>query len=176
MIHNWLSSLESPGTYLRVCFLDFSKAFDHIDHNILVRKLLGMGTRPSIVRWVCSFLSQRRQAVKLDGVLSKWAPVHAGVPQGTKVGPNLFLLMVNDLACRSPLKSNYWKYVDITYTISEVVPRSTQSVLQTDLDNITNWAKENSMNLNPKKCKEISISFLSKDPDVPQLVIDGTLL
>ena len=107
MLHNWLSVLESPGTYLRVCFLDFSKAFDHIDHNILVCKLLKVGARSIIVKWICSFLSQRRQAVKLDGLLSEWAPAHAGVPQGTKLGPVLFLVMVNDLAC----KSSYWKYV-----------------------------------------------------------------
>ena len=61
MLHNWLSALESPGTYLRVCFSDFSKAFDHIDHNILVCKLLKMGARLIIVEWICSFLSQRRQ-------------------------------------------------------------------------------------------------------------------
>ena len=59
MLHSWLSALESLGTYLRVCFLDFSKAFDHIDHNILVCKLLKMGARSIIVKWNCSFLSQR---------------------------------------------------------------------------------------------------------------------
>ena len=84
MLHNWLSALESPGTYL------FSKAFDHIDHNILVCKLLKMGARHIIAKWICSFLSQRRQAVKLDGLR-----------KGTKLGPVLFLVMVNDLAGRS---------------------------------------------------------------------------
>ena len=90
MLHNWLSVLESPGTYPRVCFLDFSEAFDHIDHNILVCKLLKMGARHIIAKWICSFLSQRRQAVKLDGLRT-----------GTKLGPVLFLVMVNDLAGRS---------------------------------------------------------------------------
>ena len=68
----------------------FSKAFDHIDHNILVCKLLKMGARHIIAKWICSFLSQRRQAVKLDGLR-----------KGTKLGPVLFLVMVNDLAGRS---------------------------------------------------------------------------
>ena len=89
MIHNWLSSLENPGYYLRVCFLDFSKAFDHIDHNILMRKLLNMNVRRSLVTWICSFLSERRQAVKLNDNLSEWVPANAGVPQGTKPGPIL---------------------------------------------------------------------------------------
>ncbi|XP_020906728.1 uncharacterized protein LOC110244842 [Exaiptasia diaphana] len=134
-----------------------------------------MGARTSIIRWVCSFLSLRRQAVKLNGVLSKWAQVHAGVPQGTKLRPILFLIMVNDLAQRSPLKSSHWKYVD-DITLSEVVSNNTQSVLQTDLDHITSCAKENSMNLNPKKCKELRISFLAKDPDVDQLMVEETHL
>ena len=75
MLHNWLSVLESPGTYPRVCFLDFSEAFDHIDHNILVCKLLKMGARSIVVKWICSFPPQRRQAVKLDGLLSEWATI-----------------------------------------------------------------------------------------------------
>jgi len=133
MLHNWLPALESPGSYLRVCFLDFSKAFDHIDHNILLRKLLEMGVRRSIIRWICSFLSQRRQAVKLGGMLSKWAPVHAGIPQGTKLGPILFLVVVNDLAYSSPLRSNHWKYVD-DITTAEVVLRGSSSYMQSDLD------------------------------------------
>ena len=147
MLHNWLSALESPSTYLRVCFLDFSKAFDHIDHNILVCKLLKMGARSIVFKWICSFPPQRRQAVKLDGLLSEWATVHAGVPQGTKLGPVLFLVLVNDLAC----KSSYWKYVD-DITISEVVPHGSLSTIQDDLDSITAWAEENCISLNPKKC------------------------
>ena len=119
---------------------------------------------------LCSFLSQRRQAVKLDGLLSKWAPVHAEVPQGTKLGP-LFLVMVNDLAC----KSSYWKYFE-DITISEVVPLGSPSTIQNDLDSITAWAEENCMNLNPKKCKEMRLSFLAKDLDVLQLTVNDTYL
>ena len=170
MLHNWLSALESPGTYLRVCFSDFSKSFDHIDHNILVCKLLKMGARPIIVEWICSFLSQRRQAVKLDGLLSEWAPAHAGVPQGTMLGPVLFLVMVNDLACRS----SYWKYFD-DITISEVVPLRSPSTIQDDLDSITAWAEENCMNLNPK-CKEMRLSLLAKDLNVLQLTVNDMYL
>ena len=160
MLHNWLSALESPSTYLRVCFLDFSKAFDHIDHNILVCKFLKMGARPIIVKWICSFLSQRRQAVKLDGLR-----------KGTRLGPVLFLLIVNDLAGRS----SYWKYVD-DITISEVVPHGFPSAIQDDLDSIAAWVEENCMNLNPKKCKNMRLSFLAKDLDVLRLTVNDTYL
>ena len=130
-----------------------------------------MGARSIIVKWICSFLSQRRQAVKLDGLLSEWAPVHAGVPQGTKLGPVLFLVMVNDLA----RKSSYWKCVD-DITISEVVPHGSPSTIQDGLDNITAWAEENCLNLNPKKCKEMRLSFLAKGLDVLQLTVHDTYL
>ena len=130
-----------------------------------------MGARSIIVKWICSFLSQRQQAVKLDGLLSEWAPVHAGVPQGTKLGPVLFLVMVNDLACRS----SYWKCVD-DITISKVVPHGSPSTIQDGLDSITAWAEENCLNLNPKKCKEMRLSFLAKGLDVLQLTVHDTYL
>ena len=156
MLHNWLSSLDCPGKFLRVCFLDFSKAFDHIDHTILVTKLIHLGVRGWLISWICSFLSGRRQAVKLLDSISEWMPVHAGVPQGTKLGPILFLIMINDLATHSPLRSSHWKYVD-DVTISEFSSVGEVSSLQNDIDCISQWAQQNNMNLDPKKCKIMTI-------------------
>ena len=130
-----------------------------------------MGARSIVVKWIFSFPPQRRQAVKLDGLLSEWATVHAGVPQGTKLGPVLFLVLVNDLAC----KSSYWKYVD-DITISEVIPHGSLSTIQDDLDSITAWAEENCISLNPKKCKEMRLSFLAKDLDVLQVTVTKCLV
>ena len=59
LIHNWLPELENPVCYLRACFLDFSKAFDRIDHTIIIRKLIDLGVRRSIIPWICSFLTDR---------------------------------------------------------------------------------------------------------------------
>ena len=114
LIDNWLSELDNPGCYLRACFLDFSKAFDRIDHTIVFRELIDLGVRRSIIPWICSFLTDRWQCVKLGQTVSNWLPVCAGVPQGTKLCHILFVIMVNDLKLASP-SCSYWKYVDDIY-------------------------------------------------------------
>ena len=58
LIHNWLCELDNPGCYLRACFLDFSKASDRIDHTIVIRELIVLGVRRSIIPWICSFLNR----------------------------------------------------------------------------------------------------------------------
>ena len=172
MFHSWLSKLDTDGCSLRVVLLDFSKAFDRINLNVLITKLIDMGLRRSLIPWLCDFLSNRRQRVKLEDSISEWAQVNAGVPQGTKLGPILFLVMVNDL---TTLQSDRWKYVD-DLTISEVIPKHSQSNMQHELDYISNWCEGNYMKLNPKKCKELRVNFQRALPDLAQLTIDGTPL
>ncbi len=98
LVHYWLSALETPNTIIRTCFIDFSKAFDRIDHNILMRKLQLLNVPPVLLNWCSSFLQGRHQRVKLKSCKSDWKEIKAGVPQGTKLGPLFFLIMVNDLS------------------------------------------------------------------------------
>ena len=120
MLHTWLSHLDGLGNYLRICFLDFSKAFDRIGYNLLIEKLINLGARRSLIPWIINFLSNRKQRVKFDGATSDWLPVNAGVPQGTKLGPILFLVMVNNLRITSP-DTRMWKYVDDVSTLRVLV-------------------------------------------------------
>ena len=160
MFHNWLLNLDTPGQYLRICFLDFSKAFDRINLNVLITKLVDLGVRRSLLPWICSFLSDRKQRVKLGKTFSDWAKVNAGVPQGTKLGPIFFLVMTNDLVLP---KCDYWKFVD-DLTASEVITKYGISTIQSDLDYISSWSSANHMKLNPKKCKELKVCFLRESP------------
>ncbi|CAB4004415.1 Hypothetical predicted protein [Paramuricea clavata] len=147
-----------------------SKAFDRIDHNILVPKLLALGVRLSLIPWICSFLSNRRQSVKIDNFQSDWGINNAGVPQGTKLGPILFIIMINDLELASS-STDHWKYVD-DVTISESLKKNEVSVLQSDLNTIERWTVNNNMKLNGKKCKEMIVSFVRSENDIPRLLID----
>ena len=174
MIHTWLRNLESPEKHLRLCFLDYAKAFDRIGHNILILKLLDLGVRSSLLPWIINFLSNRRHRVKLGGETSDWLPMNAGVPQGTKLGPILFLVMINDLDVKTHAM-DIWKFVDDIST-SEGITKECNSKFQSCIDSINSWASCNLMKLNPKKCKELRVCFLRETPDLSPLLIDGRAL
>ena len=93
IFHSWLSKLDAGGCLLRIVLLDFSKAFDRINLSVLITKLIDMGLRRPLIPWLCDFLSNRRQRVKLRESISEWVQVNAGVPQGTKLlGPILYFV------------------------------------------------------------------------------------
>ena len=170
MFHHWLRATDGSGSTVRTALLDFRKAFDLVDHHILVGKLLTLGVKPTVVNWVTDFLRNRQQRVKLSGVFSDWLDVPAGVPQGTRLGPWLFLAMINDL--RLPEEFLMWKFADDT-TVSEVVPASKLSTLQQAADYIYDWSQENHLQLNPSKCKEIRTCFKRTPPSFPGVSIEG---
>ena len=94
MIHKILSALEGTQCYVRLLLLDFSKAFDHIDHNILLTKLKENKIPDVLISWQHAFLSGRTQCVKIGTDRSEYVPINGGVPQGTLSGPEDFLHMM----------------------------------------------------------------------------------
>ena len=173
MVHNWLSHLDSPGQYLRVCFLDFSKAFDHINHNVLINKLIELGVRRSLIPWIINFLSNRRQCIRLSELTSNWMPITAGVPQGTKLGPILFLVMVNDLKTHQNVDN--WKFVD-DISMAEALSRDAIPVIQSNLESTAMWTNYNWMKLNASKCKEMLMCFLRKRQEIQTPCVNGKVL
>ena len=169
MIHNWLADLENPGSTIRCCMIDFSKAFDRIDHNILLHKLQQLNIPPILLNWCAEFLHDRYLRVKLGQNISSWRQINAGVPQGTKLGHLFFLVMINDLQINTPL----YKYVDDCSTY-EIVSRSfPNSSLQANINIINDWTNHNNMRLNVSKTKEMRISFLSVPMEFDALSSSG---
>ena len=133
-----------------VIYLDFAKAFDKVDYNVLLDKLIMMGIEGKILKWITSFLRDRTQQVMVNGFLSDPAKVISGVPQGSVLGPLLFLVMISDID-RDVLHSFLSSFADDTR-----IGRSIKSVedaleLQKDLDRIYQWAKDNNMDFNNNK-------------------------
>ena len=120
-----LENLDRGNCSARLFFADFRKAFDLIDHNILLHKLSGCDVHNALLRWVAAFLEGRTQFISLMDATSTARVLNGGIPQGTKLGPLLLAIMVNDLVSSWVPRA---KYVD-DLTVLEVVPRNSPSVL-----------------------------------------------
>ena len=129
--------------------MDFAKVFDKVDHKILHRKLENIGISGNLLNWIKSFLSGRKQTVSVDGFLSYIAEVISGVPQGTVLGPLLFLIYVNDMhECVAHSKIS--SFADDTRVCRAISFSDDCRSLQSDLDNITLWSSNNNMQLHEK--------------------------
>ena len=87
LVHKWHVALDTPGSVIRIMFLDFRKAYDLIDHNIMLENCCKIGIRPALVTWLASYLSGRMQVTKYGSEISDKRMVHRGVPQGSKSRP-----------------------------------------------------------------------------------------
>ena len=139
-----------------VVLTDFSKAFDLVDHTLLICKIIDIGVRRSIVPWICDFLCNRQQCVRYRNVLSNYVFLNGGVPQGTKFGPIGFQILINDAAKNA--SSQCWKYVD-DLTFAENSSGGCSGSIQDDLNELTEWVMDNNLRLNPSKCQAIQVNF-----------------
>ena len=158
-VHDWATTLNNRGQ-CDLVLLDFSKAFDMVPHRRLAVKLDYYGIRGPTLRWIVSFLSNRQQAVAVNGSLSSWEQVTSGVPQGSVLGLALFLLYINDI--NRHLQSDIRLFADDSIIYKEITSPSDHNVLQKDLESLATWSNTWLMSLNVKKCAIMSVTLKKK--------------
>ncbi|MGL5754740.1 MAG: RNA-directed DNA polymerase [Paraclostridium sp.] len=142
----------NEGKKIEVCYLDFSKAFDSVNHRLLLHKLESFGITGNLCNWIKDFLVGRRFRVRIGGTLSNAEVVQSGVPQGSVLGPLLFILFVNDLARR--LESPTFLFADDV----KLVGSSGRTKLVEDIKIVEEWAWQWDLNLNSSKSHLLSKS------------------
>ena len=157
-VHDLMSIFDSK-CQVDVAVLDFSKAFDVVPHQRLLGKVKHYGVNGKTLAWISNFLSGRTQRVVVDGSHSAWSTVHSGVPQGTVLGPLLFLLYINDLP--DCITSRVRLFADDCLVYRRIKNTDDQLALQRDLDSLETWANTWGMKFNPSKCTVLSISRTS---------------
>ena len=136
--------------------LDFSKAFDKVCHRKLLHKLKHYGVGGEILCWITDFLHERTQCVVVRGTSSKHTAVISGVPQGTVLGPLLFLAYINDMPME--IKSKIALFADDSYLYRRILSIEDSRQLQTDLDILVTWEEKWSMEFHPGKCKLLRVT------------------
>ncbi len=171
-LHDLLFERDN-NTQIDLAILDFSKAFDTVPHNHLLSKLRHYGINGSIHTWISTFLKCRTQCVVVDGVKSESVTVDSGVPQGTVLGPLLFLLHINDLP--QSVTSTVRLFADDCLLYRPIHSTADQISLQTDLDRLHSWGITWGMRFNAKKCNIMTISR-SKSPLTKFYHLSGQVL
>ncbi|CAB4009937.1 Hypothetical predicted protein, partial [Paramuricea clavata] len=147
ILHQVLNVLEQKNQ-VDIVYLDFAKAFDKVNHDLLLVKLHNFGIRGNLLRWFRDFVSGRFQRVTALGVTSKPLPVLSGVPQGSILGPLLFIIYINDLPKCVSDDTTMAMFADDTKCHRPIKNSQDKVTLQCDLDNITNWCHDWKMELN----------------------------
>jgi hypothetical protein len=148
----YIGTCVDNGGQVDMLYLDMSKAFDRINHKRLIRKLSNSGISCNLLNWFESYLTDRRQRVTVLSVTSSTLPVTSGVPQGSILGPALFLSYVNDLP-EADLSSRVAMFADDTKLFSAIKSQDDVASLQADLVNLEHWSSQSGLSFNKSKCK-----------------------
>ena len=179
VMNNWTKLLEDKSSVDTV-YLDLRKAFDSVPHKRLILKLKSYGVRGKVLRWTEDFLADRYQRVIVQSSLSDWVHVSSGVPQGSVLGPLLFLLYINDLpdcvSCKISMFAD-----DTKLYASSSSPLSVHA-LQTDIQNAFQWSVKWQMPFNSNKCVTLQLghpgqehTYCINNTDLKNVVVEKDL-
>ena len=169
-IEDWRRALDVDKLVGSI-MLDLSKAFDLVNHSILLKKLRSYGIRGSECKWFGNYLEERRQRVAIDGVYSDWSDIKRGVPQGSILGPLLFTIYVNDLPL--VVNSKIKQYADDTTLYCAANDSVELSYnLNADLMKIEDWIENNGLRLNVFKTQMLLLSRRRREKELEKVVIE----
>ena len=151
-----LSRAANKGKQTDLILLDFSKAFDKVNHPKLIWKLHQYGIRSHVLRWIQAFLGNRSQSVVVGGEESDSVPVCSGVPQGSVFGPILFLIYINDLP--DTITTKVRLFADDTALYLTIEGEKDSATLHHDLGKLSVWERQWDMEFNPSKCQVIQVT------------------
>ena len=134
-------------------YTDFSKAFDSVSYQRLLKKLYAYGIRGNLYKWIENFLSNRRQRVSVGSEKSHWQTVSSGIPQGSVLGPVLFIVFINDMP--NTVKSLIKLFADDAKIYKAIESVHDISIIQDDIDKLYQWSLDWQLPLNIGKCKVI---------------------
>jgi hypothetical protein len=159
------------GEPVDVIYLDFQKAFDKVPHERLLSKLKAIGINGKLLRWIRQWLTGRKQRVVINGVMSDWQEVLSGIPQGSILGPLLFIIFINDID--QGITSKILKFADDTKLLGGVKSEEDLESLRKDLNRLYDWSEKWQMKFNLDKCKVMHIGYKNGEADY---VIGGKTL
>ncbi len=160
-VTNLIESLDNitQGNNVLIILLDFAKAFDKVSHRRLIHKLRAYGISGKLLKWIENFLLDRKQRVLLGDNESDWSNVQSGVPQGSVLGPLLFIIFINDMP--DNIRSKILLYADDSKLISILNGDNTLTLTQSEIDQLVSWANLWLMELILDKCKVMPFGDLS---------------
>ncbi|MDW0208719.1 MAG: reverse transcriptase family protein, partial [Nitrososphaeraceae archaeon] len=156
IVDDWCSCLDK-GHQVDVIYTDFEKAFDKVPHGCLLGKLYSYGVNEKLIKWISAFLCYRTQCVKINGVSSDEHKVLSGIPQGSVLGPLLFVIFINDLPDVCTNLSKLFMFADDAKLYRELNCIADSVELNQNIQDVFNWSKKCGMKLNASKCKSLSI-------------------
>ena len=148
---NCITEAIDKGIITDVIYLDFAKAFDSVPHKRLTYKLSKYGVTGNLLHWISDFLSKRRQCVRVNSELSEWESVISGVPQGSILGPVLFIFYINDLP--TDIIAKLLLFADDTKLIKMLLSKMSHCELQNDLNHLISRSEKWQLKFNTSKCK-----------------------